>query len=62
MLEWHRQLIALRKSHVVPGYEPKVSFDGSTGTLEFGDGPLLVKCDFDRSVVEIEVDGEVALA
>jgi maltooligosyltrehalose trehalohydrolase len=62
ILDWHRQLIALRKKHVTPGYEPAVSFDDSTGTLEFGDGSFLVKCDFGRSVVEIEVDGEVVLA
>ena len=62
ILNWHRQLIALRKKHVTPGYEPEVSFDEATGTLEFGNGSFLVKCDFGRSVVEVEVDGEVVLA
>jgi maltooligosyltrehalose trehalohydrolase len=60
MLDWYRQLIALRRSHPAlksgPLSEVAVSYDREDGWLLIARGPLLIACSLSEHALEIPID------
>jgi maltooligosyltrehalose trehalohydrolase len=62
MLEWHKQLIDIRKQHLEAEEDLQVSFDERPRQLTFSRGPVTVESDLDTASVRVMVDRDVVLA